>query len=223
MKLARLLLITVLTLATGAAYADAESKGSLGVKTFQFKYKDAQKAASAIKPLMSAEGSFSIQPSTNALVVTDKPENLKAISAAILQFDAPARLVHLKVRLVSAARAEAPSRVPEELKDIAGKLAVLRYNSLETIGDVNVDGKEGDPSIVDLKGGYRADFRFGDYDAASDSIHISDFKLSKLQGAELTQVLTTSLNVKYGQVVVLGAARLPESQRALMIVVSATR
>ena len=127
-------------------------------------------------------------------------------------------------RLISAARVtgQAP-RVGDELKDIAPKLAALRYNSLENAGQAEFDGKEGDPGILEMPSGYRADFKLGEYDPASDSVKVSDFHLSRLQKDQLTPLLKTSLNLRIGQTYIVGATRAPESQRALMIVLVAHR
>jgi len=220
----RVLIVLFLSLAIcGAAFADDldSSQKSLSVKTFQFKHKDADKAASIVKPLMSAEGSISIQPSSNSVVITDRPENLKAIAAALTQFDTAPQAFKLSVRLVAASRAEGATRTPDELKDIAPNLAMLRYNVFENLGSANVDGREGDTGVVDLTN-YRADFKFGDYDPSSDSVQISDFKLSKLQGDQLTQLLKTTINLKLGQTVILGATK-AQGQKALMIIVAAKR
>ena len=221
------LLLFLVAAICGSAFADdaaaPDAQKSLTVKTFAFKYKDADKAAAVVKPLMSAEGSLSIQASTNAMVITDRPANLKAIAAALAQFDAPPVLIRLSVRLVGASRVEGEGKTPEDLKDVAPKLAMLRYNNFEDIGSANVEGHEGGPGLVDLlDNGYRAEFKFGDYDAASDTVKVSDFKVSKLQGDQLTQVLKTTLNLKLGQTVILGAQR-PQGGRALMIIVAAKK
>ncbi len=124
MKRALTLLAAMLMLAT-VAFADDAAAGakSLSVHTYSFKYKDAEKAAAMIKLLLSAEGSMSIQPSTNALVVTDRGENLKAITRALVEFDVPPQPFRLIVRLVGASRVEGTSpRTPDELRDIAPKL-----------------------------------------------------------------------------------------------------
>ncbi len=180
MKRALTLLAAMLMLAT-VAFADDAAAGakSLSVHTYSFKYKDAEKAAAMIKLLLSAEGSMSIQPSTNALV--------------------------------------------DELRDIAPKLGMLRFNSLEDLGSADVAGREGDPGIVTLPSGYRADFKFGDYDPASDSLKISDFHLSKQQSDQLTSLLKTTLNLRIGQTYIVGATKAPQSQRALMIVLVARK
>ena len=207
------------------AFADAADVGkSLSVRTFQFKHKQAENAAAMIKSLLSGDGTMSIQPKTNALVVTDAPENLTRIAAALAKFDLAPQQFHLNVRLISAGRvaAERGSRVPEELRDVESQLALLRYNSIESVGAADVAGKEGMPGLVDLAR-YRADFQFGEYDPASDSIQITDFKLSRMEGDQLEPMVKTTLNLRLGQTVILAVTRDPQSQRALMMVLSARR
>jgi hypothetical protein len=215
-----LMTLMALLLVSATAFADAADVGkSLTAKTFVFKHKQADKAANVIKPLMSADGSMSIQPGANSLVVTDLPENMKKIAVALAAFDAPAQQLQLSIRLVSASRGAA-AKVDSELSDVASKLALLRYNVLENVGDARAAGKEGEPGQVELNG-YRADFRFGEYDPASDSVQLTDFKLSRLEGDQLSPMLKTTLNLKLGQTVIIGATRQAQSQRALMIVITA--
>jgi hypothetical protein len=222
MKRIAVVLMTLLFV-SATVLADAADAGkSLSVRTFQFKHKQADKAAAMIKSLLSASGSMSIQPATNALVVTDEPENLKKITAALAQFDAAPQPFHLTVRLISAGRGGKGARLPDELRDVESKLAVLRYDSVESLGAAEIDGKEGDPGIVSLAA-YRADFKFGEYDPASDTISISDFQLSRLAGDQLTPMMKTTLNLKLGQTIVVGVTRQANSQRALMMVLSARR
>ena len=216
-------LLMALLFLSASAFADAADVGkSLSVRTFTFKHKQAENAAAIIKSLISADGSMSIQPSANSLVVTDAPENLKKITAALAAFDAPPQPFHLTIRLVSAGRAPGAGRIPQELRDVESKLALLRYNVLDGLGAAEVDGKEGEPGMIDLTA-YRADFKFGEYDPASDSIKISDFKLFKLDGDQLAPLMKTTLNLKLGQTVIIGVTKQAASQRALMMVVTARR
>jgi hypothetical protein len=217
------ILMTILLLFSAPAFADAGDVGkTLTAKTFTFKHKQADKAANVIKSILSAEGSMSIQPAANSLVVTDLPENLKKITAALAAFDAPAKALQLEIGLVSASRGAENKIDPSIPADVSSKLAVLRYNVLESLGEANASGKEGEPSVVSIQG-YRADFRFGEYDPASDSVQIVDFKLLRSEGDQLAPLLKTTLNLKLGQTVVIGATRDAKSQRALMIVVTAQR
>lgn len=217
-------LMIVLSLFTAAAFADAAGT-SVSVRSFQFRYKQAENAAIVIKPLVSSDGSFSIQPSRNTLVVTDRPENLKNIAAAVAQYDKPARGVKISIRLVAASRQVSPAKVPDDLQDLSAKLSgVLRFNSFEKLGEIVAEGREGDPVITNVDSIYRAEFKIGEYDPLSDSIRVGDFQLSRMQAGgngQLTSLLKTSLNLKVGQTVILGASRMPDSQRALMLVLVA--
>jgi hypothetical protein len=230
LKRTALILMALLMVSTVAAAddADAEAARTLSVRTFQFKHKEADRAAAMIKQLMSADGSLSIQPGTNSLSITDRAENLKAIAAALAKYDTPPQAFKLTVRLVSAERvdpANAPA-VSEALKDVADKLSMLRFNSFENLGDAEVLGHEGEAGIIELESGFRADFRFGEYDPTSDSVKVNDLRIARLEGPQkeqLNQLLKTSLNLKLGQTVILGASKVPSSKRALMIVVAAKR
>lgn len=230
MKPKRVLLMISMTLALcGAVLAEpaaADSKPALSVRSFTFKFKQADKAAAAIKPLLSPDGSMSIQPSSNALVVTDRAENMKAVAKMIGDFDKEPQSFRLYIRIVGASRVEGTPKIADDLKDVARKLAMLPYNAYENVGEATVQGKEGDPGLIDMETGYRADFRFGEYDPASGSIAVKDLQISKLTGPQkdqLTSLLKTSLNLAIGQTYILGAARAPQSQRALMIVLVARR
>src|SRR5687767_14494629 len=97
--------LMALLLVSATALAETADVGkTLSVRTFQFRNKQADKAAGVIKPLMSADGSMSIQPAANSLIVTDHPENMKRIGEALAQFDRPATPLLLSVRLVGASR-----------------------------------------------------------------------------------------------------------------------
>ncbi len=227
MKLSRLPLMMLLLLSLGSVRMLADpapdAAKSLTVRTYSFKYKEAAKAAAIIKPLMSSEGSIAIQPASNSIAVTDKPETLKGISAAIARFDVAPQAFRLDVKVVAAGRVEGTPAIPAELKDVAAKLAILRFNAFENLGQANVDGREGENGAFDLKTGYRADFQFGDYDAASDTLRIADFRLLRVVKDQATPLMKTTLNLKPGQTVILTATRLPQSQRAVMLVLTAHR
>ncbi len=204
----------------GSAFADDAQKG-LSVRPFQFRHKEADRAAAIIKSLLSSEGTMNIQPATNTLVVTDRAENLKVIAEKLAEYDGEPASIQLSVRLVSAGRVDGEGRVPDDLRDVASKLRMLRYNSLESLGSATIETREGQQSIVELQNGYRADFRIGEYDPVTKSVQVIDFKLSRAQKDQLAEVLKTTLNLKTGVTHILAATRAAESNRAVMLVVSA--
>jgi hypothetical protein len=222
-----LLFCLVLSLAAFGATAQ-QADGKVVVQTFKFKFKSADKAAQMVRPLMSSNGSVSIQPGSNTLVVTDRAENVERIADAIDDYDAPSRTFRLELKLVAAGRVSGkPPAVPEDLAEVSTKLAgVLRFNAFEKLGELAVSGREGDVVRRDIDGAYHADFTIGDYDPVTGTVQMSDFRLGRYQQTaagkkELSDVLKTTLNLKVGQTVVLGASKLPESNRALMLIVVA--
>lgn len=221
MLMLAMLAVASIAAADTAAPADAAAESrSLTVKTFTLKHRSAERAVAIIKPLLSAEGSVSLQ--ANSLIINDTPANVKKISAAVAEYDRPAQAFKLTVRLVAASRA-AQANVPEELKEIGAKLAVLQFNAFEALGSANVDAKEGDTGLIDLQTGYRADFKLGEYDPASDTVKVEDFRVSRQQNDQLAQLVKTTLNLKVGQMFILGATKSSTSARALMVVVTAKR
>ncbi|HVR42680.1 MAG TPA: secretin N-terminal domain-containing protein [Thermoanaerobaculia bacterium] len=222
-----IVLITV-ALLLGAApgvLADAPESERIAARTFQLKFRDASRAALVIKPLISASGSVSIQPSSNTLVVTDEPEVLREVARTMARYDAPPRSFEVELKLVAASRAASPAPVPEDLREVSSKLSgVLRFNSFEKLGGIAAEGNEGDPVVVNLDGAFRAEFRMNEFDPVSQSLQLGEFRLLRIpaEGGELQQLLkTATLNLRIGQTVVLGASRLPNSNRALMLVLVA--
>lgn len=216
----QILLVLALTFGT-PVFAQAEK--ALVAKSFDLRHKDPEKVASVIKPLMTENGSVSMQPGRKLLVVTDTEEALSQIAAVIGQYDMPPRIYSVDLKLVSAGREANPQPVPKGMEDLAEKLSgVLRFNSFRRIGEISASGEEGDSSVVSFDG-YRASFDFGEYDPVSRTLRISEFRLDRTSGenADSTPLLKTSLNVGIGQTVILGAARQPNAGRALMIVVRA--
>ncbi|HYS53386.1 MAG TPA: secretin N-terminal domain-containing protein [Thermoanaerobaculia bacterium] len=219
-----LMTFAALLLLSGIAFADdADTAKSLSVRTFTFKYKDPGKAAEIIKPLLSQEGSISIQAGSNALIVTDRAENLKSVAKTLTDYDAPPQAFRLIVRLVGASRREGTPKVSDDLRDIAPKLGMLGFNFLENLGTADFAGREGDPGILTLASGYRAEFKLGEFDPTSDSVKVSDFRISKVQNDQVTSLPKTTLNLRLGQTYIFGATKTPQSQRALMIVLIARR
>lgn len=205
--------------------AEDAGRDGLSVHSFKLRHKAPERAAAIIEPLMSSDGTVSIQPSTRTLVVSDRGENMKSIVTALERFDSPPQQFSLVIKLVAASRASNAAPVAADLKEVAAKLGgVLRFNNFEKLGELRVAAREGSPVVgQELSPAYRADFRIGEYDPASDTIKVEEFQLLRGGEGQLSPVLKTTLNLKIGQTVVLGASRDAQSQKALMIVAVASR
>src|SRR4029078_11699331 len=109
-----------------------------------------------------------------------------------------------------ASRVDNAPKVSDDLKDVAQKLSMLRYNAFEAVGEATIEAKGGDPGSAEMQSGYRADFKLGEYDPTSDSIKVNDFHISKLQKDQLTSLLKTTLNLAIGQTYIVGATKAPQ-------------
>ena len=217
-------LATAFAIPSFAAPDDAPD-ASLKARSFEIRHKTLERAAGLIAPLLSETGSVSLQPSKSALVVTDRAENLQKISEMLSRYDSPPRHFTVQLTLVNASRERvARSEVPEDLKVVADKLTgVLRFNSFEKVASINAEGNEGDPVVLSMDGSYHATFRIGEYDPVTNTVRVEGFRLDRLSNSqgEGETLLKTSLNLRLGQVVVLGASRGPQSAKALMLVLVA--
>jgi hypothetical protein len=218
MKSLRIVLVTVL-LAIVVAPAGADE---LIARSFELKHKDAGKVVEMLQSLMSRDGSYSIHPSRNSIVITDNRETLGRIAELIDQLDRSPRQYTLRLTLVSASRSANPPPVSEDLREISRKMAgVLRFNTFTRLGAVAARGREGDTLSMAVDG-HQASFSFGDFDPLSQSLRIEEFRLDRPEsGSDGGPLLRTSLNLRVGQTVVLGASRQAESGKALMIVLLA--
>lgn len=227
-KKSTILILLALLIAPALLAAPAAADEPLAARTFQFRYRDASQAAVVIKPLISASGSVSIQPSTNTLVITDSPAVLLEIAKALRAYDAPPQAFRIEVKLVAASRAAAPAPpVAEDLREIASKLSgVLRLNRFEKLGEVSARANEGEPVLTGLDTVYRAEFEIGEFDPVSQTIRLEQFRLTRLpegSGDVLQLLKPTTINMRLDQTHVIGASRLPNSDRILMLVLVASR
>lgn len=226
-KKSTLLMVLTLLIAPILFAAQSAADEPLAARTFQFRYRDASQAAVVIKPLISASGSVSIQPSTNTLVITDSPAVLQVVTRAIQAYDTPPQGFRVDVKLVAASRAANAPPVAEDLREIASKLSgVLRLNRFEKLGEVSAQANEGEPVLTGLDTYYRAEFEVGEFDPVSQTIRLEQFRLNRLPegSGDVQQLLKpTTINLRLDQTHVIGASRLPNSDRILMLVLVARR
>lgn len=228
MKTKQFLTVFLLVLVSSFAWANDDDAAALRTRSYKLSHRLPERAAAVIRSLISSEGSISIQPGNNTIVVTDRAENLASITRALEQFDAPGKPFRIELKVVAASRAGTPAKVPEDLKEVSARLgAVLKFNSFEKLAEFNAEGKEGDTlANLEISQAFRADVTFGEYDPVKDVVRLQDLQISRVQAGDPDAVepllKRTTLNLKVGQTVILGAQR-PESDRALMFVLIARR
>lgn len=217
-RLIKPIFLTILLALTVPVWAAGDSLVS---RAFELEHKDPQRVIDTVQGLLSRDGSYSIQPAKQTIVITDTPATLERVAEVLGQLDVPPRNYTLNLTLVSASRSANPPKVPEDLTEISRKMSgVLRFNTFEKLGSATTRGNEGTDLVFEIDG-YQARFGFGQYDPLSQSLKIDDFRLDRTKDSTGSPLIRTSLNLRVGQTVVLGASRQPESGKALMIVLLA--
>lgn len=217
----RLIKPAILTMLLAVTIPVWAANDSLVSRAFELEHKDPQRVIDTVQGLLSRDGSYSIQPAKQTIVITDTPATLERVAKVLEQLDVPPRNYTLKLTLVSASRSGNPPKVAEDLAEISRKMSgVLRFNTFEKVGSATARGNEGTDLVFDIDG-YNARFGFGQYDPLSQSLKIDDFRLDRTKDSTGSPLIRTSLNLRVGQTVVLGASRQAESGKALMIVLLA--
>src|SRR5262249_7149514 len=205
---------------TGAPASEAT------VRVFVLKYKRVEEAALLIRPHLSESASVTLAQRLNAMTVTDREENLKAIARVIAEFDSPPRGFTFAVKLVRA-RADAPAgTMAREIGGLGAKLkSMFQFNDYTLIDSATSQGVEGRPLTYRLGDEFILTFTIGPA-GTGDELLLSPFSLSRVkkdeQGRPYAVLLyRTSVPVTLNQTLVLGASKEEGSKNALILILLA--
>jgi hypothetical protein len=208
--------------AAGAQSAEPRAEAPLVAQSFALKHQKATEAIQLVYSMLSAEGTVSLQPRSNTLIVRDTPQVVQRIEQVLRTFDHPALPLRLELIIVKASRnppgsAPRPSDLPEPL---AQRLrAWLPYDSYEKQGEAVVSTLEGEAAFFGVGGYYEVSFRVGTIEKGR-RIKLSDFRITRPQAQGKTELIRTTLNLVLDQTLNLGLAKSEGSREALMVVLT---
>jgi hypothetical protein len=232
---ARILVLPLAFAALLGAYARRSAAApETIVRVFTLKYRRAEDAFVALRPLLSdsVEVSTVLETRLNSLTVRGTPARIEQVSRAIAAFDVPLRAIDIAVTLLrssaprprepgekSAGRAgeRAPegagerTNVSEEIRGIGEKLKKLfNVTDFTRLDSVVVQGIEGQRVAYVMGGGYRLEFLL-DPSRDGTQVQLRDLSLERVRheaGKEIRgEILRTSINVSLGQPYILGVGR----------------
>lgn len=220
------LLVLVLASASTARAQGGEPRddAELAAQTFTLKHQKATEAIQLVYALLSPQGTVSVQPRSNTLIVRDVPRVVQRIGQVLRTFDHPARPLRLELIIVRASRnpagaAPRPSDLPEPL---AQRLrAWLPYDTYEKQGEAIVSTLEGETAFFGIGNHYEVSFRVGTL-ADGNRIRLADFCITRPrgQGQSKSELIRTNLNLVLDQTLNLGLAKSEASREALMVVLT---
>ncbi len=130
-------------------------------RVFNLRYHPVAEAATVIQPLLSEQGSLTLQPYHSRLTVQDRPEIVAQVAAVLKALDRPPERYRILVELFEASdRSDAGTHVQldERLRQI------FHHSWFRRIGATTLEGEVGGQAGAHLGSGYRIRFttRAGD-------------------------------------------------------------
>jgi hypothetical protein len=227
-------IVLVAGLAGAATAADpAPASDPVSARAYEVKFKSLADAAELVSPLLSREGTLTLQPRLKAITVQDRVSVLVRVAALLQSFDLAPRNVEISLSLFlgtdkraqEAGRTVPPSAMTRDVRGIAETLGdFTKWNAYEPLGGRAVTGVEGGRVTVNLSDEYRVAY---DIDTVGDqSVKLSNFVLQRVvRGAdgktEVQDVYSAAVVLPVGRMLMLGAAQNPESKRALFLTLQA--
>lgn len=222
-------------LAAGAAPAAEVPPAAdpVSARAYEVKFKSLADAAELVSPLLSSQGTLTLQPRLKAITVQDHVSVLGRVAALLRSFDIAPRNVEIALSLFlgtdkraqEAGRSVPPSSMTRDVRGIAETLGdFTKWNAYEPLGGRAVTGVEGGRVTVNLSDEYRVTY---DIDTVRDqSVKLTNFVLQRItRGADgktdVQDVYSAAVVLPVGRMLMLGAAQNPESKRALFLTLQA--
>ena len=220
----------VMLLLAGVLHAQDDP---IQAQAFEVHYRPLADAADLVGPLLTEDGSLTLRPRLNTLVVEDRASVLRRVSELIQSFDLPPRSVEVTFTLFLGTdrREESSGRTaPNSVfsKEVRGVIDALgdftKWTDYRPLGSRLVSGVEGDHLSAELSENYRVVFSVDSVTTrqGADIVKFEKITLQRLDSDEsgedrVVDVHTTGVVLATGRLAVVGAATRPDSGRALFL------
>jgi hypothetical protein len=239
-RLAALVILLAVSVPAGVLASAADPPSStalaadpLSARAYEVKYKSLADAAELVTPLLTSQGTVTLQPRLKTLTVQDRISVLDRVGSLLQSFDTAPRNVEIAMSLFlgtdrreqEAGRVLPPATVTRDVRGIAETLGdFTKWNAYEPLGGRAITGAEGGRVTVNLSDEYRVSY---DIDTVRDqSVKLTNFVLQRVtRGADgkdkVQDVYSAAVVLPVGRMLMLGAAQNPESKRALFLTLQA--
>ena len=232
-RLRRSLALLLLLGAVGGVSAQIDEAEPLSARAFQVRYRTLSDAADIVGPLLSPDGSLTLQPRLRTLIVEDRTTVLDRVASLLDSFDIPPRNVEVTLSLFLGTdhrKTQSPRRSARTgalSKEVRGVIETLgdftKWTAYEPLGSRSVTGVEGgEPVVANLSADYRVVFTVDSVQPVQQVVNLKRFSLQRLQreqdGSEsIHNLYTTGMVLPMHKLHVVGAASDPGSNRALFL------
>jgi hypothetical protein len=224
----------LVVLALAVAHGAAAAPGPTTVRTFHVTHCSVSEAAAAVEPLLSEEGSLTVQPGKSRITIQDRAEVVAAAAEVIARLDTSPDRYRIEIMVLEGTRGGSPPQHPTRVDERMRRM--FPFEHYRTIGATIFDGVLGDPAEADLGEGLRVAFLAESLGVSEDTpwgiprpgsrVHLEWLILTRqtagnggaLRSAEL---LRTSMFLSKDQEIFIGAGAAEDSARGLVMIVQA--
>jgi hypothetical protein len=208
----------------------------LEARAFTIQFRSLSDASELVSPLLSADGSVTLQPRLGILTVQDRRSVLERIASVLREFDAAPRNVEVTVGLFlgtdrredEAGRGLAEPVPSREVRGVSETLGdFTKWNAYRPLGSRSVTGAEGSHVEVPVGDEYRVSYGIEAVQARPGITNtmLRGFTLERRAAPGETEpwrlVYRADILLPSGRMLVVGAAQNPESTKALFVTLQA--
>jgi hypothetical protein len=200
------------------------------LRVFPIHHRPVHELAALIEPLLSADGSFTVQPKFNLITVQDDPEVLDKVAKLLAEWDVPPLSYRVRVRVLLGTTVPPTPGPPGPLiSGIGADLSkVFHYTSYQDVETIQLTATEG--TVVEaLAGGrYHLHFVLRALPGDPNRVQFTQFEVARReQGATeaeaMRSLLRTTVSLQVGQTAIVAAARSEGASQGLILVLWAGR
>jgi hypothetical protein len=192
---------------------------SLKRHTVFLRYADGIALQRLLRNYLSKSGRVDYEDRTRALVIVDEPAVVEVVLRAVAELDQKPLRLGIKLTLVRAETVDKPAPVPAELQPVVKQMkGVVAYNQWSVMDTAFIATEAGKRSRLQVGGAEQLKVDLFPERILGDSKTVRlEFHMQR-QDATLIQ---TSVELKDGELAVLGASRIDGAGSALVTVVAA--
>jgi hypothetical protein len=228
-------ILLAVTLATLPALGVPAPPGPVQARAYEVRYKALKDAAELVGQVLSPEGTVTLSPRLRTLVVQDRPEVLDRVAQLLRGFDVPPHTVEVTFSLLlasdrraeEAGRQAAPQSLSREVRGVTETLGdFTKWTSYQLLGSRSATGSEGTAVEAVLSDEYRVRFEVESYDEANGKVKFRSVSLQRVVARpdgerRVENLYTAEIVVDEGRLMTVGAAKSPDSPRALFLTLQA--
>ncbi len=233
-------LLACACLTPAGAAVPGPASDALEARAFEIRYRGLTDAAELVGAVLSPDGQLKLQPRLKTLVVEDHASVLSRVESLLKSFDLPPRNVEVTLTLLlgtdtreqKSGQGIGPGAVSREIRGIHETLSdFTKWTNYELLGSQSVTVLEGHTATLNLSDEYRVTLdvtavRPPTATAPQGVIHFRSVVLRHVlrneSGEERSEeIYSTDIQLPISKLLMVGAARSPESRKALFLTIKA--